>query len=214
MENKQNKFWKGDFGVEYTERCCLSIEEWDKYYLNNFGIKRSEINVEFIGSIHKDSKILEVGSNVGLELTGIQRMGFHNLFGIDIQPFAVEKSKEVTKNINIICASGFDIPFKDDYFDIVYTTGVLIHIAPENIDKIMDEIYRCSKKYIWGFEYFAESYTSINYRGNEDFLWKANFADLYLKRFKDLKLTKKKIFHYINSDSGNKDCMFLLEKIN
>jgi len=60
-------------------------------------------------------------------------MGFTNLYGIELQWYAVEKAKEYTKGINIIQGSGFDIPFKDGYFDLVITNGVLIHIAPKKI---------------------------------------------------------------------------------
>jgi len=79
--------------------------------------------------------------------------------------------------------SADDIPFKDGYFDMVFTSGVLIHISPGNINRVLDEIYRCSREYIWGFEYYADDYTEVNYRGHESLLWKTNFPKLYLDRF-------------------------------
>jgi pseudaminic acid biosynthesis-associated methylase len=213
METQQTKFWSGDFGKEYTDRNSREQTEWDEFYINNYGITKIVLNNRFIGSFDKNIKVLEVGCNTGMQLTGLQRMGFKNLFGIELQEYAAEKAKEFTKNINIVQGSGFDIPYKDNFFDVVCTNGVLIHIAPDDLPKIMSEIVRCSKKYIWGFEYYADDLTNINYRGNEGFLWKADYASLFIKHFPKLKMIKKEMVPYISSsEKGNVDCMYLLEK--
>ncbi len=214
METNQTKFWKGDFGTEYTNRNSRTQEEWDQYYLKSYGLTKIEMNKPFISDLPHDIKILEVGCNTGMQLAGLQRMGFKNLYGIELSPYATEKSKEFTEGINIINASGFDIPYKDNYFDVVCTNGVLIHIAPVDHKTIMSEIFRCSKKYIWGFEYYSEKLTNINYRGNENYLWKGDFAGIYMNIFPNLKLVKKQMYPYVSeTEKGNVDCMFLLEKI-
>lgn len=210
--NKQEQFWSGNFGKEYTDRNSREQSEWDKFYLENWGISKPDLNEKFLGNLPKDSKILEVGCNTGMQLVGLQRNGFSQIYGVELQPYAVQKAKEFTENINIIQGSGFDIPFKDNYFDVVCTNGVLIHISPDNLLKIMAEMVRCSKKYIWGWEYFAPETTTINYRGNNDYLWKADYAQIFIDNF-GLKLVKKEIYPYINqAESGNADCMYLLEK--
>jgi len=208
---QQLKKWSGDFGKEYTDRSIYGPKELDIFYKNMWGVKRSEMNEEFLFEIKKNvSSILEVGANVGNQLALLQSTGFKNLYGIEIQGYAVEKAKELTKGINIIEGSAFDIPFKDGYFDMVFTSGVLIHIAPSDINTVLDEIYRSSKRYIWCFEYYADKYTEIGYRGNKNLLWKTNFCELFLDRFKDLALLKEKKFRYVDND--NVDSMFLLEK--
>jgi len=206
----QEKKWKGKFGKEYTLRNLKTLKEIDKLYLENFGITRTKLNREFIGNLNRSIKILEVGANVGIQLAFLQKMGFKNLCGIEINRKAIELSKSFTKNIEIIQGSALDIPFKDNYFDLVFTSGVLIHIAPSDIKKVMGEIYRVSKKYIWGLEYYADKYTEIPYRGKKNLLWKANFPKLYLNLFKDLKLVKEKKLKYLHNE--NIDVMFLLKK--
>jgi len=134
----------------------------------------------------------------------------NNLYGIELQQYAIEKAKALTKRINIIHGVADDIPFKDGYFDMVFTSGVLIHISPGNINRVLDEIYRCSREYIWGFEYYADDYTEVNYRGHESLLWKTNFPKLYLDRFPELELVKEEKFKYLYND--NVDVMFLLRK--
>jgi pseudaminic acid biosynthesis-associated methylase len=211
MKTKQEKFWQGEFGAVYTDRNSRSLNEWNTFYKDTWGITKIEMNDRFIGQLPKSTKILEVGCNTGMQLNGLQQMGFENLYGIELQSYAAEQAKKYTKNINIICGSGFDLPFKDKYFEIVCTNGVLIHISPDNLPLIMAEMVRCSGKYIWGFEYFEEKVTEINYRGHENYLWKADYASLFLKQFPDLKLVKKEFYPYLDNPS-NRDCMYLLEK--
>lgn len=214
METQQTKFWQGDFGDEYTLRNTRNQQEWDQFYLDYFGITKIKMNEKFTQDWKMDYKILEVGCNTGMQLNGLQLMGFSNLYGIELTEFATEKAKENTKGINIINASGFDIPFKDNYFDVVCTNGVLIHISPNDLKQVMSEMVRCSSKYIWGFEYYSEEFKSINYRGNSNYLWKGDYANIFLEHFPNLKLVKKEFFPYINdSEKGNVDFMYLLEKI-
>lgn len=211
-ENVQANFWQGDFGKRYTDRSTMTFAEWNEGYKRQYGKTRIKMNKNFVGRFSKNAKILEVGCNIGMELRGMQRMGFRNLYGVELQPYAVEQSKKYTKGTNIICGSGFDIPFKDEFFDVVCTNGVLIHIAPKNLPKIMGEMYRSAKKYIWGLEYYAEKITEINYRGHKNRLWKADYASIFMKNFPNLKLIKKEYYKYVDNPE-NKDAIYLLKKI-
>lgn len=209
----QEKKWAGDFGKKYTGDVAknpMTIGETDKLYIQMYGVSRTKLNEEFIGKFSRSIKILEVGCNIGVQLLYLYKMGFKNLYGIEVNPEVIEIGKSITKNINFIQGSALDIPFKDNYFDLVFTSGVLIHISPKNIERVLREIHRCSGKYILGLEYFAEKYTEIPYHGQRNLLWKTNFPKLYLNSFKDLKLIKERKFQYL--DSTNEDIMFLLKK--
>ncbi|MCK5451179.1 MAG: methyltransferase domain-containing protein [Candidatus Omnitrophica bacterium] len=207
---KQEEKWKGDFGKEYIARNYLSLKDLDKLYMEMYGVFYTELTDEFFGQFDKEIKILEVGSNVGNQLLMLQRMGFKNLYGIEINQQAVDMSKKRMDGVNIIQGSAFDIPFKTGYFDLVFTCGVLIHIAPENLKTAMKEIHRCTSKYIFGYEYFSEKYEEIEYRGNKGLMWKTDFPSVYTENFPDSKISKKKILKFLNND--NMDIMFLVEK--
>jgi len=207
---KQMGMWEGDFGKEYTDRNALSLDEMEALYRRNYGVSRTELNESFLVNTDRSARILEVGSNVGNQLLCLQKMGFENLYGIELQSYAVELSKIRTKSINIIHGSAFDIPFKNDYFDLVFTSGLLIHIQPSDIFEVMNEIHRCTREYIWGFEYYADEFTEVVYREHKNLLWKADYARLYLELFDDLELVKKEQIRYLEND--NMDSMFLLRK--
>ena len=209
--NPQLKSWTGEFGQEYTKRNNISLMDLEKLYMNNFNITRTELNSLFLNKIDFSKKFLEIGSNIGLQLMCLQNMGFKNLYGIEPQEYAIQLSKKRTKDINIIRGDIFDIPFRDEFFDVVFTSGLLIHIHPLEIKKALKEIYRCSNKYIWGMEYYAEEYTNVEYRGQKELLWKANFPKIYQDIFPDLKIIKIKLLKYLGNN--NTDIMFLLKKM-
>lgn len=202
--------WTNKFGREYTKRNNYTVSSFDKAYIDNYGISRTALNKLFLARLPKSSRILEIGCNIGCQLMCLQQAGFNNLYAVEPQRGAVESARKRLSDATIITGTAFDIPFKDGYFDMVYTSGVLIHIHPDDIKKAMAEIYRCSNKYIWGFEYYSKQYEEIKYRGHRNLLWKTDFAKLFLDLFPDLKLEKIKFVKY--SDSDNVDAMYLLRK--
>ena len=165
--NRQINQWKKNFGDQYIER---NVGDLDLSYIQKYEISRSSMNNNFLGFIDRDIKILEVGTNRGLQIEKLKPMGFKNFYGIEINKRAINICKNRIGNINLVEASALEIPFKDNSFDLVFTLGVLIHIPPDCIDLVMKEIYRVSKRFIWGSEYYSEKYAAIIYRENEKLL--------------------------------------------
>jgi pseudaminic acid biosynthesis-associated methylase len=212
MRTDQMSFWNSEFGKEYSLRNSFEdVESFNQLYIDRFGKTRDELNLAFLDHLDRDIRILEVGANIGNQLRALHRIGFNNLFGIELQRFCVEKAKELAPQADIIEGSALDIPFKDGYFDLVYTCDVLIHIAPDNLGAVMSEMHRVSKNAIWGFEYYAPEITEIPYHGNTNMLWKANYPLLFLERFNDLEIAKEEHYEYLN-ETGNTDVMYLLKK--
>lgn len=208
---EQELIWRTDFGEEYNKRNMYTNDELDSGFKKTMGISKTEMNEKFIGDLDRSIKILEVGCNIGMMLVNLQEMGFKNLYGIEIQPKAIEHAKERTHGLNITEASAYDIPFKDGEFDLVFTTHVLIHLAPEKISTALKEIHRCSNSYIYGNEYFAEELTEIsNYHGHTNIVWKRDFVKLYKELFPGLELVKQEQYKYLTSD--NIDSVFLFRK--
>jgi pseudaminic acid biosynthesis-associated methylase len=209
-ETAQAKVWKGDFGREYTDRNTMDVASLDALYLSRYGITRTEMNEMFLPDIPKDAAFLEVGCNSGNQLLLLQQMGYSSLSGIELQPYALEIARRRLRDISLKEGSVLEIPYEDAAFDLVFTAGVLIHIAPQNLLRAMSEVYRCSRAYIWGLEYYARDATEVNYRGQANLLWKMDYARHYLDLFPDLELVREKRFAYV--DGPNVDAGFLLRK--
>lgn len=209
---KQQSEWAGEWGREYTDRSPQSVEEFDRVYLRDYGVTRTAMNEDFLNAFPKDISILEVGANIGLELEFLRRAGFSKLTGVEINSYAVEQAKKIHPEVIVIEGSGFDLPFDDASFDLVFTSGVLIHISPSDVKDIISQMHRISRRYIWGFEYYAPAYTEVTYRGNQDLLWKTDFCKLFLDTFSDLSLVREQ--KYKMTDGKNESQMYLLEKKN
>lgn len=207
----QIRRWSGDFGREYTDRNNYSPAQLDEFYLQTYGVTRRELNQRSLQGVPKDARILEVGCNMGTQLLMLKEMGFTDLSGIEIQSYAIERAKErLGKGARILQASAMSIPFADRHFDLVFTSGVLIHIAPADLPTAVAEIHRCSRQWVWGMEYYAPQMTEIVYREHRDLLWKGDYAHLYLERFSDLELVREERMPYL--ETGNIDTMFLLRR--
>ncbi len=209
-ETAQTATWKGDFGREYTDRNTFEAEGLESLYLKNYGLTRRQINENFLRDIPKDASFLEVGCNSGNQLILLREMGYSNLSGVELQPYALKMARARTRGISLRQGSALALPYNDAAFDVVFTSGVLIHIAPADLPRAMDEIHRCTRGYIWGLEYYAADVTEVNYRGNASLLWKMDYVRRYLERFTDLELIQEQRIPYL--ENANVDTVFLLKK--
>jgi pseudaminic acid biosynthesis-associated methylase len=212
MTTEQIKVWSGDFGRSYTERNRFkSVDDFNGFYAGRYGRGRDEINADWLAGIPKDARILEVGANIGNQLAALQRLGFTQLYGVEIQRYSIEESRKLYSGIDVVLGSGLDIPFKDGWFDLVFTNNVLIHISPVNLPTMLKEIGRVTRRYILGFEYYAPEFTEVHYRGHDDLLWKGDYAQLYRDNNPGLVVEREELMPCLD-ELGNIDKFFLLRK--
>lgn len=214
MTTAQEQEWAGEVGAAYTDRNTWSAEELDRVYLNCFGVTRTGLNQRFLGNLKtplRFLRILEVGCNIGMQLRHLQKMGFWNLHGIELQQYALDRL--CVDRVETRQGSATDLPYPDEAFDLVYTSGVLIHIPPDSLSLALSEILRCTERYVWGFEYFSEELCEIKNRGWKDMLWSANHAAMFIDMWPGLKLLDW--WQAPDQDprrAGTVGCMYLLEK--
>lgn len=179
--NRQLTFWMGEFGDEYWRRNKITPEK----------IKEGARAYRRIFDQIKVNSVLEVGSNIGIQLTILRK-----LLGPKIELNAVEPNKQafakLTKNPSLKLkkaynCSGYQLPFDDSSIDLVFTSGVLIHIPPKNLTEITKEIVRVSKKYVLCLEFFSHEPEEKAYRGHRNVFFKRDFGAFYLDNFPKLK---------------------------
>lgn len=181
----------------------------EQLFIDQFGISRTQMNGEFLDGLPRDISILEVGCNIGNQLLCLQKMGFKNLTGLEVQSYAATLARERCRGIEILEGTIQDLD-PGRRFDLVFTSGVLIHISPDDLPKVLMRVHSCSRQYIWGYEYWAESLREVPYRDHSQMMWKGDYAEQYLEQFDDLVLIKSIKYKYL--DNQNIDSMFLLQK--
>ena len=95
----------------------------------------------------KAKTILDVGCGEGFSLNKLNENNIgEKLEGIDYSKEAISIGKKLFPNLLLKQGSIYDLPYKDNTFDLVLCTEVLEHL--ENPKKGLQEILRMSKKYI------------------------------------------------------------------
>lgn len=210
-EYPQFRVWKGNFGADYTDRNVKTPAQEDEIYQKFYGVTRSAMNQEFLGDFDRSLKTLEVGTNIGNQLMLLKKMGFTNVYGIDAQFHAIKLSKNrLGYALPFVQASALHLPFHNQTFDLVFTSTVLIHVAPENLKEVFQEMYRCTRQYIWGFEFYHPVCTAKAYHDHDNLLWGGDYSGEFLKHFPDLKLLKQQRYDF--HEPGKSNVMYLLEK--
>jgi spore coat polysaccharide biosynthesis protein SpsF len=76
----------------------------------------------------------------------------------------------------------------ENRYELTFTKGVLIHIAPEKLPEVYDKLFTYSNKYILIAEYYNPTPTTATYRGHTEKLFKRDFAGDMLDRYDSLRL--------------------------
>jgi len=195
---QQQNFWKGEFGEKYRDR-CNTIEYQNSSYKERTGFTEEEVFIKMFEGIDKKTRILEVGCNIGLKLSILEKMGFTNLFGLEINKNTFEIAKNLHPKIKFFNSSIEEFE-TDEKFDFVYTATVLVHINPSIMDLIMSKMINLTTTYIGGLECFSENITEVKYRNNSNRLWKQNFPKSFMKNSSELKsVYENKIRYYKNN---------------
>lgn len=67
-------------------------------------------------------------------------------------------------------------------YDLVFTKGLLIHVAPADLPKAYDALVNATNRYILVCEYFCPTERMIPYRGENDRLWARDFGGELMDR--------------------------------
>ncbi len=192
--SRLENLWAGEFGDAYT--------------LRNQPNSRRAIFWKKTLSETKPKNILEVGCNQGGNLRWIsQMMPPKNVYGVDINESALGVLKKDFPGVNALWSQARELPFRDGYFEAVFTAGVLIHQPTATLRRVMGEIVRCSKRHVFCLEYFSQTNEEILYRGHKGALFKRDYGQLYLKWFPNLRLRKT---GFLGKDQGWDDVTFWL----
>lgn len=171
--------WSREFGDAYTDRNRAAAERRGPFW--------QAVLAEFPAR-----RVLEVGCNLGANLRWIaSHIPAQDVYGVDINLKALKELRRCLPGVNALRSPARELPFRERWFDLVFTMGVLIHQPPEMLPVVMAEIVRCSRRFVLCGEYYAPEPTEVCYRGQKGALFKRDFGDLYQQLFPGLRLRKQ-----------------------
>ena len=167
--------WCDEFGDNYTERNQLTddhlqalIKLWTR-----------------ILSRCSPWSVLEIGANNGINLRAINALTSAELFAVEPNNVARKSLADIVPDALDNVASNIEL--SDNSVDLAFTSGVLIHIPPDELLPSCQEIYRVARKHICCIEYFSDVPEEKTYRDGE-VLWKRDFGSYWLDNFPDLEV--------------------------
>jgi pseudaminic acid biosynthesis-associated methylase len=189
-DTPQLALWRSEFGRAYTDR-----NDHDKP-------ERALAWRRLLEGI-EPRRVLEVGCNVGWNLVYLSRLGLRELYGVEPQADALARARARNPDFNFLSGTAFDLPMHDRACDLVFTSGVLIHIAGDTLGTALDEIYRVSRRWIAAIEYDAPVEQEIEYRGHAGALWKRDHGAAWQARHPELRLIRRL---ELGAELGYDDC--------
>lgn len=162
------QLWSGQFGDAWSDRNIGAYDTrgpfWDAL-LTRLAPRR----------------VLEVGCNVGGNLRHIApHLEPASAYGVDVNRHSLGLIRDLVPDANVLVAPARELPFRDAFFDLTFTVGVLIHHPDEALVPAMRELARCSAQWVLVVEIFAETETEIVHRGVERAIFKRDYGALFL----------------------------------
>lgn len=164
-QTEQEQFWAGDFGQGYIDR--NSSEQ----------LLTSKVAMwaNMLRAAPMVSSATEFGCNIGLNLMAINRLNpTISLSGYEINEAAAQQASKT--NVGEIHNRSILEPLDATSVDLTFTVGVLIHINPEHLNKVYENLVNASRRYVLVAEYYNPTPVKIPYHGHEDRLFKRDFA--------------------------------------
>lgn len=181
------KEWTGDFGDAYQSRNASNwpaIKNRARLFENIFEAMEKGCGGAFPASI------IEVGGGAGDNLRAIDLIYARSKMEVNLKSCDPnEAARQAMKDVaDAIPGTIDDLPYNNGAADLVFTSGVLIHVPPEELQRAMEEILRVSKRWILSIEYFNPTPQEVPYRGSAGMLWRRDFGEAWLDLYPGLKI--------------------------
>ncbi len=89
-------------------------------------------------------KVLDVGCGTAIDYPRIRDLGLE-YWAVEPIPKFIDRARELHPEVKILQARAWDIPFKDNEFDVVWCKGVVQHLPTGTYPEALDEMWRVCK---------------------------------------------------------------------
>jgi len=95
-------------------------------------------------NIPAESKVLDLCCGSG-QATRVLVQNFPDVTGLDASPLSINRAKQNVPQASYVEAFAESMPFADNLFDLVHTSSALHEMEPEQLEQILQEVYRVLK---------------------------------------------------------------------
>ncbi|MHC5599086.1 MAG: class I SAM-dependent methyltransferase [Nostoc sp.] len=95
-------------------------------------------------TIDSDTQVLDLCCGSG-QTTGFLLKNSQNVTGLDASPKSLQRARQNVPLASYVEAFAENMPFSDNLFDVVHTSVALHEMQPQQLRKIINEVYRVLK---------------------------------------------------------------------
>ncbi|MEH2109046.1 class I SAM-dependent methyltransferase [Nostoc sp.] len=122
-------------------------------------------------TIHSDSQVLDLCCGSGQTTEFLVKLS-QNVTGLDASPKSLQRARLNVPEASYIEAFAEEMPFADNLFDVVHTSVALHEMQPQQLRKIINEVYRVLKpEGVFTLVDFHAPTNPIFWPGISVFLW-------------------------------------------
>ena len=200
MTTPQEDFWAGEFGDEYIQR--------------NQSADLLAANLSFFGDVLRRTgpidSALELGANVGMNVRALTQLAPRlAITAIEINATAALELQKL--ECEVVVGSILDF-HPAGLHDLVFTKGVLIHLAPSALPAVYDTMAQASGRFVMMAEYYNPSPVAIAYRGHDERLFKRDFAGEFLDQRPEFRLVDYGFLYHRGAFAQDDMTWFLMER--
>ena len=172
-----NEKWWQDNGFEWLQEIEKRRSTQPLYSIQEI------VLTEYFSTLPQGSKVLEFGAGFGRHANYLSELANIEYFAVDQSPTMLDAMKVYTheridENHVTLIEPRQPLPYPDNYFDVVYTVSVLIHINPMHIGEIIQELKRVAKHVILHFENKLTDMSTLQFQDHNG-CWKHAVQNLY-----------------------------------
>lgn len=182
-DSEQVRFWRGEFGDSYIERNQDAPADLQRRAALLGPMLRPMVGAP-------PASILEVGANIGANLRALRFFTAAELYAVE--PNEKARRSLIAKGIvaadKVLDGIASRIGLPDGAVDLAFTSGVLIHIHPDDLLASCREIHRVARRYVACAEYYSPRMEEVPYRGHSARMYRGDYGGFWLDHFPDLRL--------------------------
>jgi ubiquinone/menaquinone biosynthesis C-methylase UbiE len=160
---------------KYWDKRAVNYQEYlDKVHApGGWSIHQENFIREKI-ELYKPKSLLEIGFGTGRFFELYKEIPI--VCGCEISPVMLMQAKSKGYNYPLILYDGLNLPYRDDSFEMILSVEVLLHVRPGDIERLIRETIRVTKRFMLIITFYSEENVSLA---------EHNFNHNYFKYFGD-----------------------------